>query len=144
MTVVRPAVRVCEPDGREWEIYAYKVQLRDRGDPAELGGGPPEWGPSAAAVEWALLDAIFYVLWLVPRTLWRLVEHAAAFARTIRSDAWTVDAVTQQPRHTVYSWTTTSEHKGQVLAQVEGHLARGDIPQRLRNAVYLGERRSAR
>jgi hypothetical protein len=32
-----------------------------------------------------------------------------------------------------------------VLAQVEGHLARGDIPARLTNAVYRGEvRRSAR
>jgi hypothetical protein len=31
--------------------------------------------------------------------------------------------------------------KGVVLAQVEGHLARGDIPQRLTNATYLGLRR---
>ena len=35
-------------------------------------------------------------------------------------------------------------HRGQVLAQVEGNLARGDVPLRLTNAVYRGERRSAR
>jgi len=54
---------------------------------------------------------------------------------------WTIDAVSYAPHEIVHTWTTTSEYKGQVLAQVEGHLARGDIPLRLANAVY---KRSAR
>jgi hypothetical protein len=31
-----------------------------------------------------------------------------------------------------------------VLAQIEGSLQRGDVPQNLRNATYVGWRRSAR
>jgi hypothetical protein len=76
------------------------------------------------------------------RDLWRA---ALAAARTLRAGTWTIEAVTFLPRRTVYTWTTTAEHKGQVLAQVEGSIARGDIPVHLRNADYLGEdRRSAR
>jgi hypothetical protein len=104
----RPAAKVEGPDGREWEIYAYRLR----------------WQKPARR-----------------RDVWRSV---AAAWRAARSDDWTVDAIAYTPRETVLRWTTTTEHKGQVLAQVEGHLARGDVPQRLSNAVYRGERRSAR
>ena len=68
-----------------------------------------------------------------------------ALVRALRASDWTIAAVTYLPRPRVFTWTTTAEHKGHVLAQVEGHLARGDLPQRLTNAVYRGEeRRSAR
>ncbi|HJQ84798.1 MAG TPA: hypothetical protein VKA21_12020 [Candidatus Binatia bacterium] len=108
MSVFRPAAKVASPDGREWEIYAYRVRWEK----------PPRF-----------------------RDVWRSVVAAW---RAARSDDWTVDAISYMPQETVYRWTTRTEHKGQVLAQVEGHLARGDVAQRLPNAVYRGERRSAR
>jgi hypothetical protein len=132
---------VTSPDGREWEIYAYKVTLRDRDDPEELL--PPVAGARAEAV-WALVDALFWIVLLLPRLLLRLVDTARAAIAAARSDEWTIEAVAFLPQPTAYTWTTTSEYKGQVLAQVEGHLARGDVPQRLTNGVYRGERRSAR
>jgi hypothetical protein len=68
------------------------------------------------------------------------VEVGVAAVRSLRSDEWTVEAVTFLPHRERYVWTTTREFKGQVLAQVEGHLARGDIPQHLTNGTYLGLR----
>jgi hypothetical protein len=141
MSVFRPAARVTAPDGQEWEIYAYKVRVRDRPDPDPLDVAP---GYSKLGPEWAALDALLYALLLVPRALLRLVDVTVAAARAVRSDEWTVDAVAYVPQQTVYSWATTTEYKGQVLAQVEGSLARGDIATRLTNATYLGESRSAR
>jgi len=83
--------------------------------------------------------------WRSPPRRRDIVRAVLASARTLRLETWTVDAVTYMPRKRVYTWRTTGEHKGQVLAQVQGHLARGDIPMRLANADYLGEdRRSAR
>ena len=109
MSVFRPAARVTSPDGREWEIYAYRVR------------------------------------WQRPARRRDVLRSVAGALRTARSDEWTVEALAHLPRKTAYRWTTTTAHKGQVLAQVEGHLARGDIPARLTNAVYRGEvRRSAR
>ncbi len=32
MSVFSPAARVTDPDGREWEIYAYRIQLPPRGE----------------------------------------------------------------------------------------------------------------
>lgn len=75
--------------------------------------------------------------WQRPR---RLRDLPRALVVSLRSE-WTIDAVTYEPQETLHTWTTAAEHKGQVLAQVEGHLARGDVPLRLSNAVY---RRSAR
>ena len=92
--------------------------------------------------EWEIYA--YRVRWQKPprrRDAWRSVIAAWHAAR---SDDWTIDAVTHLPRPTVITWTTTTEHKGQVLAQVEGHLARGDVAQHLANGVYLGQRRSAR
>lgn len=114
MSIFRPSARVTSPDGREWEMYAYKLRLPE----GRSGRGG------------------------VPRTLRRLYDAAAAGVRAARSDEWTVEAVTYLPHETAYRWTTTREHKGQVLAQVEGHLARGDIPQHLTNGTFRGERRA--
>jgi hypothetical protein len=57
-------------------------------------------------------------------------------------DEWTIEAVTWQPRprRESYRWTTTGEFRGHVLAQVEGQLARGEVPTP-RNATYLGASR---
>lgn len=121
MSVFRPAVRLTAPDGREWEIYAYKVPLRRLLAP-RADGGPGRL-----------------------RDLARRVRGiAAATARSLRSDVWTIEALTFLPQRQSYAWTTTREFRGQVLAQVEGRLAGGDVPSRLRNATYLGWSRSAR
>jgi hypothetical protein len=129
VSVFRPAAKVTSPDGQEWEIYAHKLRVATP--------GPPD----ADAPREPLLARLVR---FVPRVLARLARLATDAIRAARSDEWTVDAVSHMPRRTTYTWTTTTEYKGQVLAQVEGNLARGDIPQRLTNAVYRGERRSAR
>jgi hypothetical protein len=109
VSVFRPTARVTSPDGREWEIYAFRVQ------------------------------------WQRPERRRDVLRSVAGAVRAARSDDWTIEAIAHLPQKTVYRWTTGTAHKGQVLAQVEGHLARGDIPARLTNAVYRGEiRRSAR
>jgi hypothetical protein len=142
MSVFRPAVRFRGGDGRDWEIYAYKIRVAER--PGADGPDDPWSASPGEDVIWVAGGLVWLVM-LVPRLLLRAADVAVAAARAAWSDAWTVDAVTYQPRETVLSWTTTSEHKGQVIAQIEGHLARGDIPQRLTNAVYRGEvSRSAR
>jgi hypothetical protein len=142
VSVFRAAAKVQSPDGRAWEIYAYKIKVRDPDLPDPLGE-PPFSGRYGAG--WSIVDGILYLVLLVPRGLVRLLDVAFAAARSARSDDWTIDAVTYAPRETVYRWTTTGEFKGQVVAQVQGHLQRGDIPAHLTNAVYRGEdRRSAR
>jgi hypothetical protein len=93
--------------------------------------------------EWEVY--VYRVQWRRPPRRRDVLRSVAAALRTARGDDWTIDAIAHLPRKTVYRWTTVTASKGQVLAQVEGHLARGDIPQRLANAVYRGEvRRSAR
>ena len=143
MSVFRPSVRLTSPDGREWEIYAYKLEV----------GGRAEWdtdlfdadvGNQPAAAELAVVNAVAWLVLLVPRLLLRLLDAGLAALRTMRSDAWTIEAITFMPQRQSYVWRTTSEHRGQVLAQVEGNLARGHVPQQLRNATYVGWRRSAR
>jgi hypothetical protein len=140
MSIFRPSARVTSPDGREWEIYAYKLKVRDRDDPEGLDDlrTGRDWNFDGLV---ALADIVLFVVQLVPRLLARLFGAATAGIRAARSDEWTIDAVTYLPHETVYSWTTTREHKGQVLAQVEGHLARGDVPQHLTHATFRGEQR---
>jgi hypothetical protein len=112
VSVFRPAVRVRAPDGRDWEVYAYKLRVE------------------RAAVEG-------------PR-LTRLVRAArltlVSAGRSLRTDEWTIEAICFVPGES-YRWRTTREFKGQVLARVEGGLARGDPPTRLPNASFLGWRR---
>jgi hypothetical protein len=94
---------------------------------------------SPDGVEWEIYRYRFK--WQPPA---RRRDLPRALVASVRSDEWTIDAVAYLPRRRVCRWTTSREHTGQVLAQVEGHLARGDVPQHLANAVYRGERRSAR
>ena len=47
MSVFSPAARVTDPDGRDWEIYAYRIQLRRAASSTPpttahcVGRGPP-------------------------------------------------------------------------------------------------------
>jgi hypothetical protein len=141
VTVFRPSARVTSPDGREWEIYAYKINVRDR---ETWDVDDPVTSAPAEEVAW-VISGVLWVVMLIPRLLLRMVDVAVGAVRMLGSDEWTIDAVTYMPPQTVHTWTTTSEYKGQVLAQVEGHLARGDVAIRLTHAVYRGEdSRSAR
>jgi len=104
VSVFRPSARCRDPEGRKWEIYAYRIQL-----PARRRR----------------------------RVLWRFVDIPRSAVRALGTDDWTIEAVTWVPRRESYTWRTTSEFRGHVLAQVEGQLARGEVP-RPRHATYLG------
>ena len=93
MSSLRPSARATGPDGREWEIYAYRARV-------------------AVATG-------------------RLRRIRNLFAPRARE--WTVEAVSWAPYEVRHRWTVAGERKGQVLASVEGQLARGEHP-RPRNA----------
>jgi hypothetical protein len=112
VSVFRPTVRLQDPDGRDREIYAYKLDL-DAGS----GDGRPLRRAARAT-----------------RSL------AGSALRSLRSDEWTIEAVCYVPRES-YRWRTTREFKGQVLARVEGNIARGHVPTRLTNALFVDWRR---
>jgi hypothetical protein len=97
MSSLRPAARTTAPDGRAWEIYAYRPRVESAGDS-------------------------------------RFGRLRRLFAR--RSDDWTVEAVSWAPYEIRLSWSISTDRKGQVLAQVEGQLARGERPMP-RNAKQL-------
>jgi hypothetical protein len=92
--------------------------------------------------EWEIYA--YRIQWRRPERRRDVLRSVAAALRAARSDDWTIDAIARLPVRTLYRWTTTTEYKGQILAQVEGHLARGGILERPANAVYRGEIRSAR
>lgn len=141
MTLFRPATRVTDPEGREWELYAYKIRLREVGPydadlPVEdllgLGSGPAT----------GVLFIVGAALWLAQLPVRLLVllgwELPRAALRARGSDEWTIEAVTWLPHETRYTWTTTSEFRRNVLAQLEGQIARGEIPPRPTRATYIG------
>jgi hypothetical protein len=145
VSVFRPSARATAPDGRSWEIYAYRINVRDRA-PYEPGSFADDRMvyDGRGVVVFGLLEAVWWLLSLVPRLLVHLFDIAVAAVRAIGSDEWTVEAVTWMPQRESYRWTTTREYRGQVLAQIEAGLSQGDIP-RPRNAIYGGvDNRSAR
>jgi hypothetical protein len=88
MSSLRPSARTTSPDGRAWEIYAYRERIA------------PESG--------------------------RLRRLRRLFAPRARE--WTIEAVSWAPYPVRHRWTVTPDRKGQVLASVEGQLARGVHP----------------
>ena len=132
MSVFRPSARAHGPDGREWEIYAYRIELKPRGPHS---GSDLEHGEHADP---RAHGPLFWLFGGVARLLLRLfVDIPVAAVRALGSDRWTIEAISWAPYRLDYRWTTTREHRGQVLAQVEGGLARGESP-RPRNAQFLG------
>jgi hypothetical protein len=132
----RPHARVTDPHGREWEIYASKLALPRRGarDPIPAGLNFPR---GRGELITAPIDGIVYLLAFVPRLLLLVfVDFPVAMMRALRSESWTIEAISWAPFRASYTWTTTLEHRGQVLAQVEGGLARGETP-RPRNAQFV-------
>lgn len=138
MSSFRPSARVTTPDGTEWELYAYRLQLpppRLR-DPDGPGGSFDQRADAVADV----LDGVAYLTGaffrLLALLLWRLPRAAI---RALGSDEWTIEAVTWASHRTSLTWRTTSEYRGHVLAQVEGQLARGETP-KPQHADFLGRR----
>ena len=131
MSSLRPAARTMSPDGREWEIYAYALQLPSRKPLEQIAvGNAPSW-------QSAVIDAIVFVVLLVPRMLVRvLYDLPVAALRAARSDTCLIEAVSWAPYPVKLRWEISKERKGQVLAQVEGQLARGEQPMP-RNAKQL-------
>jgi hypothetical protein len=133
VSIFRPSARVTDPHGREWEIYAFRVRLPERpphGDPAGEGSFDPRLDLIAQA-----FGVIFWLMGGLLRLVFRiLVDLPVAAVKALGSDEWTIEAVSWAPFQSRYTWTTTREYRGQVLAQVEGGLARGDTTPRPRNA----------
>jgi hypothetical protein len=130
-------VRTASPDGRHWEIYTYKLQLPSRPLPDPAVGDLEGYRVAAAS---ALLDGVIYLLAFIPRLLIRLfIDLPVAAVRASRSDEWTIEAVSWAPYPVHHKWSTTSEFRGQVLATVEGSLARGETP-KPRHALQLESR----
>jgi hypothetical protein len=131
VSVFRPSARATGPDGREWEIYAYRIALPRRGpldpivDEDSLGG------------RGIILALPFLLLAGLARALVRLVDIPIAAVAALSSNEWTVEAITFGPYTESHSWKTTREYRGQVLASVEGSLASGDFP-RPPHARFLG------
>jgi hypothetical protein len=69
---------------------------------------------------------------LPPEVRFRLVRRL--FAR--HSGDWLIEAVSYAPYEQRFRWSIPAERKGQVLAQVEGQLARGERPM-IRHAKQL-------
>jgi hypothetical protein len=132
MSVFRPSARVTDPHGRAWEIYAFRLKLPKRGslDPLVSDDDYLEPRGLVLALPFLLVSA------LVRGLVRLLVDIPLAGIRAMRSDEWTIEAVSWAPFRTSYTWTTTREHLGQVLAQVEGGIARGEKPQP-RNAQFV-------
>jgi hypothetical protein len=110
-----------DPNGRGWEIYAFRISLPER----SAGDSPLEYHGVA-------MQMVGGIMWLVRGAgvllVRMLVDLPIAAMRATRSDEWTIEAVSWAPSRHRYTWKTTREHRGQVLAQVEGGIARGEIP----------------
>jgi hypothetical protein len=120
------------PDGREWEIYAYTLQLPNRRPVQPVNVGLT--GDMADAVVDGAISLLFG--WL-PRMLTRVFyDLPVAVVRAARSGECLIEAVSWAPYPIRLRWAISKERKGQVLAQVEGQLARGERPM-LKHAKQL-------
>jgi hypothetical protein len=122
VSVFRPTARTSSPDGREWEIYAYRLQFPGRGTSTSFD-------PGASPRRRRRLRVL----------LRSLVDVPAAAVHALRTDEWIVEAISWAPYRTSYKWSTTTSVRGQVLVLVEGALARGETPHP-RNAHLLEAR----
>jgi hypothetical protein len=135
VSVFSPNRRVNDLRGQEWEIYAYRLKLPER-HPFD-----PGLDDLGASIRFSIFTGVFdAVLWLLGHIPWLLVrvfvDFPVAAVRTLGSDEWTIEAIAWMPHRQSYTWTTTREYRGQVLAQVEAGIAQGDIPHP-RNATLV-------
>jgi hypothetical protein len=128
---------VTDPSGREWELYAYRFRLSDRGATFDPGMAPDDivgvWPATAAYAEGeeilGLLDAVLWALGLIPRLLIRLLwDIPRAALRVPGSDRWTIEAVSWYPHRTSRMWITRGVSRDEALAQIADSIRRGVIP----------------
>jgi hypothetical protein len=62
------------------------------------------------------------------RLAYLFVDLPRAAVRALGSDEWTIEAVSWAPYPIRDRWRTNREFRGQVLASIEGQLARGELP----------------
>jgi hypothetical protein len=130
VSVFRPSASVADPHGRDWEIYSFRVKVPERGALDPLASDDLSATRAAGLMfPFFLLTLPFLLLSALLRALVRLfVDFPLAGIRALRTDEWTIEAISWAPFQSRYTWSTTREYRGQVLAQVEGGLARGEIP----------------
>jgi hypothetical protein len=138
VSVFRPSARANDPHGREWEIYSFRIKVPER------GSLEPAISDDMFATRAGLAMFPFFILTLplllfsaILRAIIRVfVDFPLAGYRALQSDEWTIEAISWAPFECRYTWSTTREYRGQVLAQVEGGLARGEMP-KPRNARLI-------
>jgi hypothetical protein len=89
-----------------------------------------------------VLDAILWLLGLIPRLLVRLLwDLPRAGIAALASDSCTVEAVTWYPVRTSYKWITPRAHRREVVAEVRRQIVAGQLPPKPGNVRYSGEER---
>jgi hypothetical protein len=137
VSVLRPRQRVTDPDGREWELYVYRLRVRSRGAtydpglaPDDIVGGQPAASTYVQAeAALGVLDAVLWGVGLIPRLLVRVFwDIPAAALRVPGSSSWTIEAVSWYPQRTSRSWTTSVEWRDETLAEIADSIRRGVLP----------------
>ena len=141
----RPARRVTDPAGQEWELYVSRVVLpawREGGYNAMVDGPAIDSGATAMGSELMLLDLPFAFvgfLWssiLVP--LLRLIFLMPfALVKGRGSHAARIQAMCFAPPPETRTWTTTIDQVDSVLEEIVQGLAQGKVVQPA-GAVYSG------
>jgi hypothetical protein len=132
MSVFRPRLRVTDPHGHEWELYAYRFRLRDRRPSYDPGLAPdnPVGVPAVnAEIALGVVDAALWALGLIPRVLVRLLwDIPRAALRVPGSDRWTIEAVSWYPQHTSRTWSTSRVERDGLLREIADSIRRGVPP----------------
>lgn len=139
MSVLRPARKVTAPNGEEWEIYVYRVDLTWRPFTLadELGGPGGRLAAFDALLALIELPLVFLGQVVLP-ALYAVLRLPLDLVRARGSTAVHVEAIRFTPWRESYRWTTTRDHRDRVLDQVARGFASGDIPPSILGAVFDG------
>lgn len=135
------ARKVTDPEGRSWEIYAFRTKV-PAWRAADSAAADDTWESPVGAIlflPWLLLQA---PLFLVQRVVIPAARFLVALPRaaTQREATWTVEAVTFLPAEERYSWATSADHRRRVADQVAAGLERGELARPL-GAKFNGAQR---
>lgn len=139
MSWFTPVRKVTDPDGRSWEVYAFRMQVPSWRDGDAAGLGDPWESPVGGLffVPWLLAQIPLFLFHhvLVPAVRFVLALPRAAVGSR-RTTTWTVEAVSFFPAEDRYAWTTTSDHRRRVVDQVATGLEQGEIARPLGAAFH--------
>jgi hypothetical protein len=133
MGVFRPARKVTDRNGRQWEIYVSRSEI-------------PAWRPDDTNYDtstlWhpleVLLSPLLFLLYQIIIPVGRvLLELPGAVFRGRRSGVRIVEAITFWPAKEIYTWTTTGDHVQRVVDQIAAGLEQGDLARPL-GATFRG------